>query len=241
MSQPRVSTDPVPEYLLEDFRRTYLRIAGNEHWYQQEWLGVPIWQLPDDLIRLQKIVWDLKPELIIETGTKYGGMTLYLGSLLDMARAPDTARIVTVDIEILDGVRETIANHPCGGRVAEVIEGDAASETTLEAMRAHRARADGPCLIALDDFHDGAHVLKELQLYSELTRSGDILIVFDTVFADFADTPLGDPSDKYPDMANSNPRLALEKWLSSTSDFEVITEYSHYGVSNFFGGILRRR
>ncbi len=74
----------VPAYVREDLKRLMARIAANERWYDQKWLGVPIWQLPEDLIRLQEIVAEVCPRWIVETGTKFGGSALFFASLLQL-------------------------------------------------------------------------------------------------------------------------------------------------------------
>lgn len=73
MRETTGDNDPkTPEYVLKDLERLVLRIGANEHWYEQTWLGVPIWQLPVDLIRIQNVVFESKPQWIVETGTKLG-------------------------------------------------------------------------------------------------------------------------------------------------------------------------
>ncbi|MEM0948333.1 MAG: CmcI family methyltransferase [Pseudomonadota bacterium] len=236
----RTPTEPVPEYVLRDLRRTYMRIAANEHWYQQSWMGVPVWQLPDDLVRLQRIVWDLKPSLIIETGTKFGGLTLFFASLLDMLHGDENAGVVSIDIDILPEATQNLSEHRFAHRVLDVIEGDATAPATMDVMRRHRDATDGPCLVALDDDHNREHVIQELDQYGDLLRPGDMLIVFDTVFAHLGDTPIGTPSQKYPDMMVSNPAAALRDWLETAQGFEAVTDYFGYGVSYFEGGVLRK-
>jgi cephalosporin hydroxylase len=75
---------PDLNFAVKDLQRTFLRVADNLRWYEQTWLGVPIWQLPDDLVALQNIVVDANPRWIVETGTKFGGSALFFASLLAM-------------------------------------------------------------------------------------------------------------------------------------------------------------
>lgn len=232
----RTPDEPVPDYVLCDLRRTYLRIAANEHWYQQEWMGVPTWQLPDDLIRIQNIFWDLSPEIIVETGTKYGGLTLFMASLIAMSNRP--ASIITVDLDLLPEAAALLASHHLSSRIVEVIEGDATGKEVLEVFSNKRIDTQGSALVILDDDHNSKHVIEELDRYSALLQPGDMIVVFDTVFADLADTPVGKPSEKYPDMAQSNPRIALEDWLTRSPQFTKVTHYHKTGVSNFRGGVL---
>jgi cephalosporin hydroxylase len=84
-------------YVINDLRRLWLRVAANEQWFKNDWLGVPIWQLPEDLIFLQNVVSGIKPRIIIETGTKYGGSAIYLASLLKLLDLNDS-KIYTIDL-----------------------------------------------------------------------------------------------------------------------------------------------
>src|ERR1035437_1544105 len=72
---------PDLNFVVRDLQRTFLRVADNLRWYEQTWLGVPIWQLADDLVALQRIVFDVNPKWIVETGTKFGGSAIFFGSL----------------------------------------------------------------------------------------------------------------------------------------------------------------
>ena len=77
--------DPViPGYLMNDLLRMMTRIGANEHWYEQTWMGVPIWQIPGDLLRLQEVIFDIQPTWIVETGTKFGGSAIFFSSLLKL-------------------------------------------------------------------------------------------------------------------------------------------------------------
>lgn len=75
---------PDLNFVVRDLQRTFLRVADNQRWYEQTWLGVPIWQLADDLVVLQRIVVDANPKWIGETGTKFGGAAIFFAPLLAM-------------------------------------------------------------------------------------------------------------------------------------------------------------
>ena len=59
------------------------------------WMGQPILQLPEDLVRLQEIVYRARPDLIIETGVYKGGSLLYYASL---CRTLGKGRVIGIDI-----------------------------------------------------------------------------------------------------------------------------------------------
>ena len=241
----RTPPDPCPDlgFLVRDMRRSFLRVADNLRWYEQSWLGVPIWQLADDLVALQRIVFDAKPKWIVETGTKFGGSAIFFGSLLSMmGHTPEAGGIITVDVHETPEARQVFqeAPHRLAPFVRQRLVGDAKAPEVLAAIAATIAADPGPAMVFLDDWHDGDHVYAELQAYSRLVSPGGILIAADTTFADLADTPIVVPSDKYPDASRSNPRVALRRFLAARSDFIAVADYTMTGISNFPDSVLRR-
>jgi cephalosporin hydroxylase len=247
--KPLESWRSVPEarpdlnFVVEDLKRTFLRVADNLRWYEQSWLGVPIWQLPDDLVALQRIVFDANPKWIVETGTKFGGSAIFFASVLAMmGRAPDDGGVITVDNHETTEARELLVDNP--HRLAPYVRrrliGDAKAAETLAAISGTVASAPGSVMVFLDDWHDGEHVYAELLAYSELVTPGGILIVADTTFEDLADTPIVAPSTKYPDAKHSNPRVALRRFLARHGDFGVVPDYTSAGISNFPDSVLRK-
>jgi cephalosporin hydroxylase len=235
---------PDLNFVVRDLQRTFLRVADNLRWYEQSWLGVPVWQLADDLVALQRIVFDASPKWIVETGTKFGGSAIFFGSLLAMmGRMPDAdGGVITVDAHETVEARELLLEkpHSLARFVRQRLLGDAKSPATLAAINATIAADPGPVMVFLDDWHDGDHVYAELQGYSKLVTPGGILIVADTTFEDLADTPVVASGGKYPDAKRSNPRVALRRFLAERSDFRVVSEYTSTGISNFPDSVLRK-
>jgi cephalosporin hydroxylase len=228
------------EYIIQDLRRMVIRVGANEHWYKQTWLGVPVWQVAEDLLRLQKIIYQVKPRWIIETGTKFGGSAIFFASILTMIGHGDGG-VVTCDIEIQPAATEVFATHPLGHMIRQV-EGDAASAQTLAKVMAHLPQGDtrDPLLVFLDDNHNADHVLAEMELYAPLVSPNSYLIVADTVFADLAGTPVGRSTPKYPDMQTSNPRQAVLRFLEKRGDFLADVSLAECGPGNFEDGFLKR-
>lgn len=235
---------PDLNFVVRDLQRTFLRIADNLRWYEQTWLGVPIWQLPEDLVALQRIVFDANPKWIVETGTKFGGSAIFFSSLLAMmGRTPESGGgVITVDVHETKEALELLSESPhrMAPYVKQRLIGDAKSPEVLAAIRAKIEADPGTVMVFLDDWHDGEHVYAEMQVYSELVTSGGILIVADTTFEDLADTPIVVPSEKYPDAKRSNPRVALRRFLSERDDFIVDASYTSTSISNFPDSVLRR-
>lgn len=232
--------DPkTPDYLKSDLLRMMNRLAANEHWYKQTWLGVPVWQMPDDLMRLQAVVAEVRPKWIVETGTKFGGSAIFFASLMKLSG--DTAGgVITIDVTAYPEAKPNLTTHPCASLVKGVIVGDAASADVGAQVKSIIGDDEGPTLVFLDDNHNADHVQRELALYSPLVTVGSYLVVADTVFADLAGTPIGAATSKYPDVANSNPRVAVEKFLASHDDFVRDERFAGKGMGNFADGFLRR-
>jgi cephalosporin hydroxylase len=234
------SSDPgIPDYLLNDLLRMMTRIGANEHWYEQFWLGVPVWQLPGDLLRLQQIVVEVKPKWIIETGTKFGGSAIFFASLLKLIGQEDGG-VITVDLTPYQEAAATFSTHPHAGLVRKSIIGDAASPAVVAEIALAMKGREGSTLVFLDDNHNAEHVSREMNQYSALVTPGSYLIVADTVFEDLAGTPVGTPTEKYPDVQKSNPRVAVNRFLAERSDFVRDGRFAGKGLSNFSDGFLRR-
>jgi cephalosporin hydroxylase len=250
ISEPwRTPADPRPDlnFVVKDLQRSLTRVAANLRWYEQTWLGVPIWQLPDDLVALQRIVFDAKPKWIVETGTKFGGSALFFASLLAMmGRQSESGGVLTVDIEETPQALTLLAEtSPQRNRFAPLVRqrliGDAKAPDIIAAIRRQIALDPGPVMVFLDDWHDGDHVYAELLAYAPLVTPGGFLVVADTTFEDLADTPILVPSKKYAKVANSNPRTALRRFLPQQPEFDVVRDYTQNGISNFPDGVLRRK
>lgn len=242
----RTLTEARPDlnFVVRDLQRTFLRVADNLRWYEQSWLGVPIWQLPDDLMALQRIVFDADPKWIVETGTKFGGSAIFFASLMAMMgrTAESGGGVITVDLHETTEARESLSDKPhrFAPLVRQRLIGDAKSPQILSAISAKIAADPGSVMVFLDDWHDGDHVYAELQVYLKLVTPGGILIVADTTFDDLADTPVAVSSEKYPDAKRSNPRVALRRFLAQCSDFAAVPDYTCTGISNFPDSVLRR-
>ena len=226
----------IPNYLVADLSRVLTKVAANEGWYRQSWLGVPIWQLPEDLMLLQRIVAGIRPALIVETGTKYGGSALYFASLLELLDLRES-QVITVDICETDEARTLLADHRLARYVQHRLVGSSLDPQVLACVTAAVAAAAGPVLVFLDDWHGGDHVLAELQAFAPFVGLDGMMVVADTSFADLAGTPVA----PFRSLLHSNPRTAIAKFLNSTNDFEITSEFVVGGLSNFSDGLLRRR
>jgi cephalosporin hydroxylase len=226
----------LPNYLVSDLTSIVTKLAANEGWFRQSWLGAPIWQLPDDLMLLQRIVAGIKPSLIVETGTKYGGSTLFFASLLELLDLPDS-RVITVDICETEEARTLLSSHRLGCYVQERLVASSLDPSVLATIAAAVAATPGPVLVFLDDWHGGEHVLAELHAYAPFVGLDGLLVVADTSFADLAGTPVA----PFRSLLTSNPRSAIKQFLDAGEEFELTQRFLLPGLSNFPDGLLQRR
>lgn len=179
--------------------------------YGFNWMGLPIIQLPQDIVAMQELVWRLRPEIIIETGVARGGSLVFYASMLELIGGPGI--VVGVDIDIRSENRANIEKHPMSKRIT-LIQGSSIAEDTVAKVRALTADKKR-VLVALDSNHTHDHVLAELGLYSPLVSLDSYLVVFDTIVEDMS-------ADSFPNRPwgrGNNPKTAVREFLSGTDQF----------------------
>lgn len=195
----------------------FVQSCAYRYSYNFRWLGRPIIQYPQDMIAIQEIIFDDKPDVIIETGIAHGGSLIFSASILELMGS--RGRVVGIDIDIRPHNRNAIEQHPMAKRIS-LIEGSSVAQETVAAAAAHIGDGDR-VMVILDSNHTEAHVLEELRLYSPLVTKGCHLVVMDTVVEDM-------PKDLFPDRPwgpGDNPKTAVRKFLKEASHFEVDQEY----------------
>lgn len=207
--------------------RAYLRVGwDNKYVYSFTWLGRPIIQLPDDMIRAQELIHEIKPDVLVEIGVAHGGSLIYYASIM---KAMDKGRVIGVDVEIRDHNRKAIEEHAMFDRIT-LIEGDSIASTTLEQVK-NQISADEVVMVFLDGKHTRDHVLKELELYSPLISKGSYILAMDGIQKDL----VGAPRSK-PDWAHNNAAVAAKEFVSKNPNF-VISEpgpwFNEGSVENF--------
>jgi cephalosporin hydroxylase len=206
----------------------FLQTTPYKYTYNFKALGRPIIQMPQDMVAMQELIWQLKPDLIVETGIAHGGsliMSASMLALLDYCEAAEQGavldpraskrRVLGVDIDIRDHNRFEIENHPLAHKI-DMIQG---SSTDPEVVAQVHAIASGyRCvLVCLDSNHTHDHVLAELETYASLVTLGSYCVVFDTIVEDM-------PADAFPDRpwgVGNNPKTAVRTWLKDNPGFEV--------------------
>jgi len=195
------------------FKSVYQDLFQNQYTYNFDWLGLPIIQLPQDIIALQEIIWKTKPDIIIETGVARGGSIIFHASMLHLLNG--NGKVIGVDIDIRAHNRKNIEDHPLSFRV-NLIQGSSIELSTVEAVKALLKPTDR-VMVILDSNHTHDHVLKELELYSTLVTKDCYLIVLDTWVEDLPDELF----DNRPWGKDNNPKTAVHKFMNLTDRFEI--------------------
>ena len=179
--------------------------------YSFSWMGRPIIQLPDDMVRIQEVIYQVKPDLIIETGVAHGGSLIFYASL---CKAMDRGRIVGIDIEIRPHNRKAIDAHELSPLIT-LVEGSSVDAGLVEQVRGH-ARPGETVLVLLDSNHTKAHVLAELEAYGPMVTQGSYIVATDGIMAQVAGAPRSGP-----DWSWNNPISAIEAFVADHPEFVV--------------------
>jgi cephalosporin hydroxylase len=208
-------TTVMPFASREAFRevsKAWIRVGWDTKYvYSFTWLGRPIIQLPDDLMRLQEVIFQIQPDVIIETGIAHGGSLIFSASLCKML---GKGRVIGVDVEIRPHNREAVEAHPMASLIT-MVEGDSTSPEVVDQVRA-LVKPSETVLILLDSCHTREHVQKELEAYSPLVSPGSYIVAMDGIMQDVVGAPRTDP-----DWDVNNPQTAVRDFLAVHDNFEL--------------------
>jgi cephalosporin hydroxylase len=202
--------------------------------YMWRWLGLPIIQMPADVVVTQELIWDLRPDVIVETGVARGGSAVFHASMLQLL---GHGHVVAVDIDIRPHNREAIESHPLAHRI-RLIEGSSVDEEVLDRVRKEIGGAQR-VMVVLDSNHTHEHVLAELNAYASVVTSGQFLVVADTLVETL---PVQEHRPR-PWGRGDNPKTALDAFLRERSDAFEVDEVVNGKLllTSSRGGYLRRR
>jgi cephalosporin hydroxylase len=204
-----------PLYSVEGFdvlSRLWVKVGWDQKYsYTFSWLGMPIIQLPEDMIRYQEVVFAVRPDVIIETGVAHGGSLVYSASLCALM---NKGRVVGIDVMIRPSNRQRIESNILAERIS-LIEGDSVSPQTLEDVRKH-IRPGDTVLVVLDSDHSYAHVMAELKAYAPLVTKNSFIVATDGIMTDLTDVPRGKPT-----WDRDNPQRAAADFARDNADFVV--------------------
>jgi cephalosporin hydroxylase len=205
--------------------------------YTFSWMGRPIIQLPEDLVRIQEVIYQIKPDVIVETGVAHGGSLIFYASL---CKALQKGRVIGIDIEIRPHNRAAIEQHELFPYIT-LIEGSSTAPDVVAAVRS-LIQPGERVLVILDSLHTRQHVLDELQAYHTLVSAGSYLVATDGVMRDLYDVPGGhlewewdNPAAAAAEFARRHPEFVLEQpaWPFNESNLSQ-------NVTHWPGAWLRR-
>lgn len=206
----RMNADPH----VRDVTREWVHaVLPYEYHYHFSWLGVPIIQFPSDIAAMQELIWNVKPDLVIETGVARGGSLIFYASMLELLGGE--GQVIGVDVDIRSHAREAIEGHPLGRRVV-MVQGSSIDEATVAEVARHAGKRQR-VLVVLDSSHTSEHVAAELRLYSPFVTQGSYIVVFDTVIDDLPDRFHEGKAWK----AGRGPKAAVREFLAANTDFGV--------------------
>lgn len=180
--------------------------------YGFSWLGRPIIQLPEDMLRIQEVIYAVKPDFVIETGIAHGGSLVFYAGLLSLM---GKGKVIGVDIEIRDHNRAAIESHELSGLI-DLIEGPSVAPDVIRNVE-ETLPAGGRGIVILDSNHTKAHVLSEIQLYAKYVAIDSYIVVCDGIMKDVVGAPRTNPT-----WAHDNPQAAVTEFLSGTDDFVLV-------------------
>lgn len=209
----------------------WVKVGWNQKYsYSFSWLGVPIIQLPEDMIRYQEAVWALQPDVIVETGVAHGGSAVFSASL---CRLMGKGRVIAVDIEIRPHNRKRIEEHPFADSIT-LIEGSSTDPSVVENIRS-MIKPGEKVLVVLDSDHSYRHVMDELEAYAPIVTAGSWIVATDGLMQDLTDAPRGrsdwdtdNPAKAARDFAEKNPQFRIEQPAWPFNESKLSQNITHW-------------
>jgi cephalosporin hydroxylase len=183
----------------------------NKYVYSFTWMGRPMIQLPEDMLRLQEVIYQVKSDLIIETGVAHGGSLVFYASL---CKAMEKGRVIGVDIEIRPHNRRAIESHELHSFITLIEASSTAPETIAQVKSL--IKHDETVMVLLDSNHTKEHVLAELNAYAPLVTANSYIVAMDGIMGQLGDAPRAQP-----DWSWNNPKQAALEFVATNKAFLV--------------------
>ncbi len=223
----------IPLYSREAFElisQQWLKVGWNQKYsYTFSWLGQPTIQLPEDMIRVQEVIYSVKPDVIIETGVAHGGSLVYYATL---CKAMGKGRVIGIDVEIRPHHRKAIEAHELYPLI-ELVEGDSVAPEVVSQVKS-LVNPKEVVMVILDSCHSKQHVSSELEAYYELVTWGSYIVATDGIMEDLHDVPRGkqewildNPAAAAAEFVGKHPEFVLERpsWVFNESDLRENVTY----------------
>ncbi len=209
--------DAGEQSVVDDFHRLYYD-SDAQTWQSTRWMGVPTQKCPLDCWIYQELLWEVAPDLIVETGTNRGGSALFLAHMCDLM---GRGHVLTIDVTAQPG----LPSHP---RI-KYLRGSSTAPDVLAEVRCEAEQANG-VMVILDSDHSAAHVGEELRLYAPLVTIGSYMVVEDTNVNGHPVLPGFGPG----------PMEAVREFMAQRADFVADKGSEKYMMTFNPGGFLRR-
>ena len=191
----------------------WLRVGWDTKYvYGFSWLGRPVIQLPEDMLRIQEVIYDIKPDVIVETGVAHGGSLIFYASL---CTAIGKGRVIGIDIEIRSHNRMAIEEHRLSPMIS-LVEGSSIDAEIIQIVKDQIGAAE-TVLVLLDSNHLKDHVLAELEAYSPLVRPGGYIVACDGIMQQVAGAPRTEENWSW-----NNPISAINEFIARHPEFECV-------------------
>lgn len=211
----------------EAMSKAWLRAGWDTKYvYSFAWFGRPVIQLPEDMIRIQELIWELKPDVIVETGVAHGGSLIFYATLF---KAMDKGRVIGVELSLRDHNRAAINAHPLANLIS-IVDGSSTAPETVSKVRAE-IKPGEKVLVILDSNHTRQHVLDELRAYADIVTPGSYIVATDGIMGEV----VGGPRTK-PEWTTDNPEQAAKDFIAENANF-ILEE----PVWPFNEGVVRSR
>ena len=205
----------IPLYSKEAFEvlsQAWLKVGWNEKYpYCFSWMGRPVIQNPEDMIRIQEVLYHVQPDVVVETGIAHGGSLIFYASLF---KAMGRGRVIGVDIEIRPHNRKAIEAHELFPYLT-LIEANSIALQTGEKVKSLIKKGE-KVLVVLDSNHTKDHVRAEMELYHDLVSPGSYIVATDGIMKDVYDVPRGKAEWKY-----DHPTAAAAEFVKAHTDFVI--------------------
>jgi cephalosporin hydroxylase len=193
--------------------RAWLRAGWDTKYvYGFSWLGRPVIQLPEDMIRIQEVIYDIKPDVILETGVAHGGSLIFYASI---CTAIGKGRVIGIDIEIRPHNRAAIEEHRLSSLIS-LIQGSSIDAEVIQSVK-NRIGIAETVLVLLDSNHTKDHVLAELEAYSSLITPGSYIVACDGIMQQVAGAPRTSEEWSW-----NNPISAVHEFIARHPEFECV-------------------
>lgn len=180
--------------------------------YSFAWFGRPVIQLPDDMIRIQEVIWDLQPDVLVETGVAHGGSLVFYATLF---KAMEKGRVIGVELALRDQNRVAILEHPLSPFIS-LVDGSSTAVETVDAVR-KQIKSTDTVLVILDSNHTKSHVLDELRAYADVVTPGSYIVATDGIMGEV----VGGERTK-PEWAHDNPTEAARIFVAENPNFAIV-------------------